>query len=393
MPKLNRPKRRSIAFQLFLVLVSVVVVSIGVTWSISPIDPVGWQSQPAPALIGNYEPNGRLANIDRLSVPNGPEDVAVNPAGDIITGVSDGRLMRVTLGESPEVFAQLGGRPLGMDWHPDGRLIVCVADVGLVAVAEDGTTEIILSRYNGADLKFLDDVDVADDGTIYVTEATNRFSYADWKLDIIESRGSGRLFRIAPDGGVTVLMHDLHFANGVAVANDQSYVLVVETSRYRVRRLVLGDTPSSATLIDNLPGFPDGISNAGDDTFWLTIASPRNRLMDLLSGVGGARRLIGSMPKELLPAPQNVAHVMRLSASGVILQNLDDRSESALGMITNAEQVGGNLYLGSLHGGQIGVYHLSDEEADPQGDADASGEPVGNRAPTPEADGSGDAQE
>ncbi len=362
MPKPTNQKRRSIAVYLFLVLIAVVVVSVGVTWSISPVDPISWESERAPGLTGSFEPNGELASIARVIVPDGPEDIAINPAGDILTGVSDGRLIRVPAGEPPELFAELGGRPLGMDWHPDGRLIVCVANVGLVAVSPDGSTETILSRYQGADLYFLDDVDVADDGTIYVSEATNRFSFEDWKLDIIESRGSGRLFRVATDGSVTVLMHDLHFANGVAVANDQSYVLVVETSRYRVRRVALGSTPSSEVLFDNLPGFPDGISNAGDDTFWLTIVSPRNPLMDALSSTGVARRLIGAMPKEFLPRPENVAHVLRVSGSGGILQSLDDRSESALGTITNAEQVGDKLYLGSLRGEQLGIYTLQSHE-------------------------------
>lgn len=36
----------------------------------------------------------------------------------------------------------------------------------------------------------------------------------------------------------TVLIDRIHFANGVALAADESYVLVAETFRYRVLRLV-----------------------------------------------------------------------------------------------------------------------------------------------------------
>ena len=394
MPRPLKPKRRKLTLHLLSVLAAVAIVSAGVTWSISPIDPVNWRSTPPADLAGPYAPNGRLAAIDRLSVPTGPEDVAVAENGDLITGVADGRLIRIPLGEAPEDWVTLGGRPLGMAWHPDGRLLVCVADQGLVAVAPDGSSEVILSRYLGEDLSFLDDVDVAEDGTVYVTEATNRFRYAQWKLDVIENRGSGRLLRMEPDGSVDVLMHDLHFANGVAVATDESFVVVVETARYRVRRILLGPTPSSNILIDGLPGFPDGVSNAGDDTFWLTLAAPRNALVDALSGYGAARRLLGALPQEMLPKAERVGHVVRFNDAGMILESLDDRRPNGFAMITNAEQVGNKLYLGSLDGGALGILHLGDEP-EPDEESTATDDPSDEEPETeePETEEPGDEEE
>ena len=379
-----KPKRKKLTLHLLSVLVAVGVVSAGVTWSISPIDPVNWQSSAPAELTGPFTPNGRLEAIDLLSVPDGPEDIAVAENGDVITGVADGRLIRIPLGGAPEDWVTLGGRPLGMAWHPDGRLFVCVADQGLVAVSPDGSTEVVLSRFQNGDLHFLDDVDIAADGTVYVSEATSRFPYANWKLDVMENRGSGRLIRMEPDGSVDVLMHDLHFANGVAVATDESFVLVVETARYRVRRVFLGSVPSSNILVDGLPGFPDGVSNAGDDTFWLTIAAPRNALVDALSGFGAARRLIGAMPQEMLPKADRVGLIVRINDAGMILETLDDRRDNAFAMITNAEQVGSRLYLGSLDGGAIGILHLRDDPVPEGSGGEGSGELVPHEDPTDE---------
>ena len=366
-----RPKRKKLTLQLLSVLLVVIVLSAGVTWSISPVDPVNWQSPAAMPFDGPLAPNGRLEVADHLAVPAGPEDIAVTEDGTVIAGVADGRLMRISPGEPPEAWARVDGRPLGMAWHPDGRLYVCVTGVGLVAVAPDGTTEVVLSEFRDRPLPVLDDVDIAADGTIYVTEATNRFEFEDWKLDLIENRGAGRLLRIEPDGTVNVLLHDLHFANGVAVATDESYLLVVETARYRVRRLLLDGAPSSGVIIDGLPGFPDGISNAGDDTFWLTVAAPRHPLIDALSRYGAARRILAAAPQEMLPKPGRIGLVMRVNDAGMILESLHDRRSDGFSMITNAEQVGNKLYLGTLDGSAIGVVHLETEPpAESSGESD-----------------------
>jgi hypothetical protein len=58
----------------------------------------------------------------------------VLPGGDLVTGVDDGRILRVgTAGQ--HVVADTGGRPLGIEPAPDGRLIVYdAADPGLGTV-------------------------------------------------------------------------------------------------------------------------------------------------------------------------------------------------------------------------------------------------------------------
>ena len=38
----------------------------------------------------------------------------------------------------------------------------------------------------------------------------------------------------------------------------------------------------SEIFIDNLPGFPDGISSNGGGVYWLALVSPRNALIDQL---------------------------------------------------------------------------------------------------------------
>ncbi len=67
-----------------------------------------------------------------------PEDVLIEPDGSLLTGVMDGRILRVAAkdGDVTEV-TNTGGRPLGLELMPDGRLLVCDSKKGLLAVTSD----------------------------------------------------------------------------------------------------------------------------------------------------------------------------------------------------------------------------------------------------------------
>jgi hypothetical protein len=99
------------------------------------------------------------------------------------------------------------------------------------------------------------------------------------------------------------MLTGLHFANGVALAADESFVAVAETGAYRLTRLWLSspDPGRSDMLVDNLPGFPDnpgsqrspGISN--DPATW-------RRQAPLMRDVAAALAEQGSEAAETLAA-------------------------------------------------------------------------------------------
>jgi hypothetical protein len=75
----------------------------------------------------------------------------------------------------------------------------------------------------------------------------------------------------------TLLMQDLYYANGVALAADQSFVLVVETVGLRVWKYHLSGRQRGRreVFIDNLPGFPDGITRSLDGkSFYISLVAP-----------------------------------------------------------------------------------------------------------------------
>jgi len=325
-----------------------------------PIDPVAWTPPEPPRLRGVYEPNSRLAAVERLGegVGVGPEDIAVDAQDRIYGGMQDGRILRFQSdGSLPEVFADTGGRPLGLHFDTDGNLVVADAYKGLLSISPDGAITVLSTEQGGVPFRLTDDVDIAADGTVYFSDASSKFPNDQYMLDLLEHRPNGRLLAYDPGTQTTHLVLDeLYFANGVAVSPDQSFVLVVETSMVRVKRywLVGARKGESDIFIDNLPGYPDGISSNGKDTFWLALASMRDPGLETLLPQPFLRKVIVRLPQFLQPAPQKYGFVLGLDMEGRVVYNLQDPSGESYYFVTSVQEHQGMLYLGSVEEDAIG---------------------------------------
>ncbi|MBL4688671.1 MAG: strictosidine synthase family protein, partial [Nannocystaceae bacterium] len=252
-------------------MLRVVLVALGVVgayltlWPVT-IDPVAWEPAPVPELVGPLAVNDRLMSAERLarSAVDGPEDIAVAPDGRMFVGTHDGKIVELSAdGTVVSTLAETGGRPLGLAWDGEGNLIVADAMSGLLSVTPKGELTVLSTESNGVPFRFTDDVDVARDGRIYFTDASDTYGYGHHLEDTLEGRPHGRLLRYDPQTKSTeTLLSEMFFANGVALAPDDSYVLVNETTRFRIRRLWLkGDKAGTSDIFaEALPGYPDGIS-------------------------------------------------------------------------------------------------------------------------------------
>ncbi|MFU8820536.1 MAG: SMP-30/gluconolactonase/LRE family protein [Gammaproteobacteria bacterium] len=330
-----------------------------------PIEPIAWDAPEAPALEGRYAPNDRLAAVRRLGagVGTGPEDVAIDAAGNIYVGYEDGRIVRFNPdGARHELLADTGGRPLGLEFDPDGRLVVCDGYKGLLRVSMDGAIEVLATEAGGLPFGFTNDLDIASDGTIYFTDASSRFGPAmKARDDLLEHGGRGRLMKHDPGSGTTtVLLDGLQFANGVALAPDGRSVLVAQTGSYDVLRYWLaGDQAGThEVFLGNLPGIPDGISSNGRDTYWLALFTVRNPALDALSGWPRLRQLAYRLPEFIQPQPVRHAFVLGLSLDGEVVHNLQHAGADSFSPVTSATEAQGRLYLGSLTQDAFGVLDL-----------------------------------
>ncbi|HSE22960.1 MAG TPA: SMP-30/gluconolactonase/LRE family protein [Pyrinomonadaceae bacterium] len=329
-----------------------------------PINPAAWTPPAAPALAGQYEKNNRLAPTERLPLGDGhgPEDVALAGDSKIYAGFDDGRIMQLQAdGTKPQVFANTEGRPLGLIFDANDNLIIADAVKGLLQIDQSGKISTLVDQVNGVRFGCLNDLDVGKDGTIYFTEASNKFPMTQFTEDLIEHQPNGRLLAFDPKTHQTrTLLPEIHFANGVAVSPDQNSVLVNETGMYRVLRYWLRGEKAgkSEVFIDNLPGFPDGISSNGKDKYWLSLVTPRDSFFDRILPHPFLRKMVMRLPKFLRPAPQRYSFVLGLSVDGRVIDNLQNGAPGCYAEIANTVERNGSLYFGSIAENSVGRFKL-----------------------------------
>lgn len=327
------------------------------------LNPVVWQppARPERSRAGRSRiplPPLRLLPIDGA----GPEDVVADAAGRILAGVEDGRILRLDPdGGGVETVADTGGRPAGLHALPDGALLVCDTERGLLRVdVEHGVIDVLVAEVGGVPLRFCSNAVTARDGTVYFTESSRRFGFAHWLGDILEHSGTGRLMRLCPDGEVDVLLDGLQFANGVVLAPDESHVVVAETGGYRLTRLWLtGDRAgASEPLVDGLPGFPDNLSISPSGLIWIAVVTPRDPKVDLLHRTHPVlRKAMWALPDRLRPGPARTVWVMAVDLDGNTVHDLQGPHPD-FDLVTGVCESGGKLYLGSLVRKAVGVLEI-----------------------------------
>jgi sugar lactone lactonase YvrE len=352
-------KRLAIAFSVGLVLLLTYLL----TWPV-PVSPVAWDAPGNAGLVDPFESNDRLAKAETIELGDheSPEDIAGRD-GYVFASTLGGRIIRLRPdGTGLVVFAETGGRPLGLEFDNDGRLIVANSQLGLQSVSPDGKVTLLVGEWSPGLHVYPNDVAVSIDNKIYFTESSSKFSgrrfsdaYDASLLDIVEHGSHGRVFEHDPATGETrVIMSGLNYANGVAVSADQLFLLVAETANYRVQRYWLGgpNRGRSEVVLDNLPGFPDNIDTGLNERFWIGLVAPRNELIDKLSGQPWARKVILRLPQALRPAAEKSSHVIGVNGDGVVLMDLQD-SRARFPSITGVHETRDALFLSSLFGNRL----------------------------------------
>jgi sugar lactone lactonase YvrE len=292
-----------------------------------------------------------------LPVPaHGCEDVLVATAGRdegcVYTGTADGSIWRIAHdGSRLDRIAHTGGRPLGIESYPDGRLLVCDSTLGVLLVdPRDGAVERVLAEVAGVPMRFCNNAAVAADGTVWFSDSSTRFGQPQWRDDLVQNTRTGRLLRLDPAGDVTVVLDGLAFANGVALAPDGSFVAVAETgARTVVRHWLTGPTAGGRDLlVPELPGHPDNIATGSDGLVWVTLASPVNHVLERLQRTPmwvrrGATRVPAWMQPRIAPS----VRVQAYDVAGRLVHDLDLPARD-YAMVTGVREHDGTVWLGSL---------------------------------------------
>lgn len=362
-----------------------------------PVDPVVWQSPKNPGYGGAHAANQKLAGLQHIALGKGhqgPEHIAVH-GGWLYTGVLNGDVLKISLdGRTREVIANTGGRPLGIDLDAQGRVLVADGFKGLLRIEGSGPAakvETLLAKVDepvaGDPLRFADAVKVAPGGTIWLTDATRRFSAQDLNstfeasvLDILEHSCTGRLIAVDPVSMKSrVALSGLCFPNGVAFSADGRSLFLSETGSYRILKIDLAKltvtrptrgltgTPTLANalsqgaasvLIDNLPGYPDNLMAGASGRLWVGLTKPRSAVVDGTAEHPFLRSLTLRLPRMLWPVPKEYGHLIAFDEAGKVVDDLQDPS-GAYPETTAATEADGKLFIQSLNAPSIGWMNYS----------------------------------
>jgi ribose transport system permease protein len=336
-----------------------------------------------PVGVGSNAPfvqNDRLAGVSLIGLGRieAPEDVILDRHDNLYAGSRHGDIMRFFPPdyEKMEVFAHIGGQPLGMAFDRADNLYVCIGGMGLYRItpdrkvekATDETNRSLRSVNDDSRLRLADDLDIADDGRIFFSEATVRYEMHEWPVDGLEARGNGRIVCYDPRNGTTrTVLRGLKFPNGICVERGSQSILFAETWGCCIKRYWF-DGPKTGQVemvMENLPGFPDNINLASDGNYWLAMVGMRSPALDLAWRMPGFRRRMAKrVPIDEWLFPNiNTGCVLRFNDKGEVLETYWDLAGVNHPMITSMREHKGYLYLGGIQNNRIGRLKL--DGADP----------------------------
>jgi ribose transport system permease protein len=323
-----------------------------------------------------YALNNRLKDVEAigLGLLDGPEDVIFDSADNLYTGSRQGDILRFRAPnyDEPEVFAHIGGFPLGLAMDANDTLHMCVAGMGLYKVDQAGTVSklsdqtrrSLFSVNDDSRIRLADDLDLAPDGRVFFSEATMRYEIHDWIVDSLESRPNGRILCFDPKSGKTeTVLRGLIFPNGICMAGDEQSFLFAETWACRISRYWY-EGPKKGTreiVIGDLPGYPDNINIASDGTIWCALAGMRSPAFDLtLRMPAFRRRMARQVASDGWIFPNvNTGCVLRFDLSGKVHESMWDLGGQSHPQITSMREHKGFLYLGGISNNRIGRIRLN----------------------------------
>ena len=286
-----------------------------------------------------------------------PEDTLFDKYGNLYSGLKDGNaVVRIDLKSgSVTQIAQPGGRPLGLDWLPDGRLLLCNSELGLQAIdIETGVVEAL--PVHGKRLHLCNNAHVLSDRTIIVSDSSSVFTVDEFAKDLVQNTKTGRLLKVSPDGKASVLVDGLCFANGVVVIEEKNVALVAATGTCNIMRVDLQS--GEITEFAEVNGHPDNMSIGSDGRIWVAVPSVKNEVLERVHTMPVfLRKLASSLPPSLQPKPQLCCRVEVFDTDGNSVEQYEG-DPTIYNFVTGVRERNGLVALGSIEHDAVSVFEL-----------------------------------
>jgi gluconolactonase len=211
------------------------VCSIAVTLALAGVSPSGLaQSQPAKGMrhiVSITAPIEKVAGgFQFIEGPVWVADAQGKNGKLLFSDIPADVIYQYTGSGAPTSFRKPSGNTNGNTLDLDGNLICCEHGNRRVSrVAPDGTVTTLAERYQGKRLNSPNDIVVRKDGAMYFTDPP----YGIQKNQ--EELGYYGVYRLAPDGNLTLLVQDFVRPNGIALSPDEKKLYVNDTEKNHIR--------------------------------------------------------------------------------------------------------------------------------------------------------------
>ena len=358
---------------IFEALTTVFIVS--ALFQACALKPLAWTPPIKPELVGVLAENELLSTTEWVDLEGwyGPEDIAVDKQGNLYCGAhisktdfTGGRILKIDTTGKVTVFCNTEAWVAGLHFDKNENLIACDQKRGLISVDRNGQITTLASEdENGNPFLIPNDVDIASDGMIYFSNTSSKvgFSKKNVRKILMEVKPDGGLYSYNPKTKeVKTLIDSSFFGNGVAVSQNDEFVLMVDLTKYRViRHWLKGDKKGETEMfLENLPGLPNGISRRDDGSFWLGFTTRRDGLLDKIQPKIWIKKFIYGIPLWLQPKQEPFGMIMHISKNGKILKTYYDTTGKFVSEASSIEEHNGYLYLGGDLTDHIGKFKIKE---------------------------------
>ncbi len=183
----------------------------------------------------------------------------------------------------------------GLTFNHDGHLLLCEhGDRRVAVLTPDGGKMTLADHYDGMRFNSPNDLHVASDGSIYFTDPP--YGLRKGANDPLRETPWFGVYRLSPDGTVTLLSKECERPNGVALSPDEKTLYVAQSHRPEPHIFAWDIKPDGSlgprrTLYDaskeaeQYRGMPDGLKTDKDGNIWTTgpggvlVISPEGKLL------------------------------------------------------------------------------------------------------------------
>ena len=337
------------------------------------LKPSAWSPPTAPAFEGELALNSTLQQSDWLHLNGwyGPEDFAYDTAGNIYCGVhagadqfSPGAILKISKDGVVTEYLRTPSWVSGIQFNTNNELIALIHGTGLVRIRSQKAIDTLVTEVEGNEkLMAGSGLDIARDGKIYFANLSSDATMSTRYLEklILEHRRQGGVYCYDPiSRKTTTISEGNYFANGVALSRKEDYLLVSETTKYRIVRYWLtGEKAGTEDIfLDNLPGFPNNITRRPNGNFWVGYTTKRNAQLDKIHSNKEMKRLVYALPSFLKPKAEPFGMIIEYAPDGTMVKAFYDPEGKLVAEAGAVTEFEGKLYIGGDAAAGVVVFEL-----------------------------------